>query len=127
MKLGYRWLKSRLLRHEVWALKRSIKWPILSIFFLGSLNLWWFVPSFLVSTVSILLFVTEHAVTAVIIGAFGAMIAMLAFVRFFQWYFMAVGLMIGSGTLAYRRLAKLENSECIIPTVNSTEPRASES
>lgn len=124
MKLVYQWLKRRFLRHEVWALRRSVEWPILSIFFLGSLNLWWIGPGFLVSAVFILLFVTGHAVTAVIIGAFGTMIAMPAFVRFFQWHFMAVGLMIGSGTLAHRRLAELESSEWLTGNVDQTSREA---
>ncbi|WP_421983542.1 hypothetical protein [Roseibium sp.] len=127
MKLVYQWLKSRFLRHEMWALRRSIDWPILSIFILGSLNLWWLVPGFFFSALCLLLSVTGHAVTAVIMGALGAMIIVPAFVRFFQWYFMSVGLMIGSGTLAHGRLAELENSEWFTGRASATEPRAGDS
>lgn len=126
MKLVYRWLQSLFLRHELWALRCSIEWPLVALLILQTLNLWWVLPGFVFSLLGILFFVNGFTAMAIVVGALGLLVILPTFVRGLEWYFTAIGLMLGTGASARRRLAELENSEGFIPSVSATEPRASD-
>ncbi|MBG6158121.1 hypothetical protein IWQ52_004403 [Labrenzia sp. EL_159] len=60
----------------------------------------------------------------IVVGALGVLVILPTFVRVLEWYFTAIGLMLGTGATARRRLAELENSEWFIGRVNQTSRRA---
>lgn len=124
MKLIYRWLKSCFLRHELWALRCSIEWPLLALLILQTLNIWWALPGFVFSLLGIVLFNNGYVAMTIVVGALGLLITLPTFVRGPEWYFTAIGLMLGTGASARRRLAELENSDWLTGNANETSEGA---
>lgn len=120
----YRWLKSLFFRHELWALRCAIDWPLLAPLILGTLKLWVVLPGLVFSIVGIVLFVNGFTALAIVVGALGVLVILPAAVRLLEWDFTAIGLMLGTGASARRRLAELENSEWFTGNANETSEGA---
>lgn len=108
MKFALTWLRGLFLCHELWALRSSIKWPFFSVIILGTLNLWWILPNIPLSILGAWLFANGHVFATIVVGAIGLVVGLPTFTRVFEWYFMAVGLMLGTGATARKRCAELE-------------------
>jgi cell division protein FtsW (lipid II flippase) len=93
-------LRLRFTLHEAWALRNAEKLPLFSIFVFGTLWVWFFIPALFFGVPLTLLLVSLGPLGNAIYFSlgFGGMVFLVPW--FFRWYFICLGLMFGSGTLA---------------------------
>lgn len=100
-------LKIRYLRHEVWVLRTSIRFPIMSIYLHATLWIWIFVAVLPFSLLALVLMETGGRLGAAIslFPATAGLILMLSWTA--GWYGICSGLMFGHGKSARRKYDEL--------------------
>lgn len=94
-------------RHENWAIKAALRYPLFSIFAAATLWVWFFVPGLVIG-----IFYIGLLKSAILAGSlFGFIVGPIFLMLFapwlFQWYFICIGLMFGKPRAAHNKALKV--------------------
>ena len=101
-------IEKQYLRHQLWALQWALKIPLLSIFFLFTLNLWWIIPAIPLSFLTLYLLYASQLFLASLVFVLGLLLLLSPYFSFFEWYCLSIGLMIGTGASAQAKHGDIE-------------------